>query len=405
MRTKSTKFLILLGVLSEIAYLSFFLVKPIFGNSTDLKENPKFLFVLFLLFLLLFFYTLAINAAKTPKTIKIVFFFSILFNFTLIFTNTIASNDLFSYIFQGRQQSHFSQNPYNFAYDSLSQTDPLYSSLKTVWSKKPSLYGPSFLLVFNLLSKIPGNSLTANLLVFKAFFFLVNTLSLLTIYKMTKKALPALLFGWNPIILFELSLNNHGEALIILLILLSLLFICERSTIKNTASGFILLTISTLTKFTNLLLFPIFSFHVYKKTKKRKFTHLFCAILATALTTIVLYIPYWESPNALEKTISYSKEASPFPSPGKYLFGNTLSSFLFSLSALYVYISFLTAKFKNVHIIKSSTLILLSFFLLYSNKLLPWYLTPLITLTSLSSRKYETLALTICSFLIYTYAR
>jgi len=88
----------------------------------------------------------------------------------------ISSDDLYSYIGWFRVAGVYGENPHYVSYSKFSN-DYLFNNIATVWAKKPTNYGPVSTTIGTLLSKLAGNNLILNVLIFKTLSFFIWALN------------------------------------------------------------------------------------------------------------------------------------------------------------------------------------------------------------------------------------
>ena len=239
---------------------------------------------------------------------KVLFGIFILINFITLFLPSVSSDDLSSYIFWSRLFSRFGANPYFDVYDGF-QADPLYSSLATVWSGKPSVYGPLFTLMGSGLTALAGDSLFLNFFLFKLTFASLVVLTGWLIYKITQSNLALFLFAANPVIVWELMLDRHNEIVLIFLLVLGL-------AAKDYLKGWAALILSGLIKFTTLILLPFYGFFALKNLKKKRFRFILAAGLLALGLTLLTHLPFWTGQDMYARIGLVSGAQYPYPSPG-----------------------------------------------------------------------------------------
>ncbi|GHO45296.1 glycosyltransferase family 39 protein [Ktedonospora formicarum] len=150
---------------------------------------------------------------------------------------TVTSPDLFSYIAYARMGVIYHLNPL-IAVPNDIKFDPVYVNI--YWTDQPSAYGPVYLFITYALQwwngllfgadNIVGMVIQLRLLDVAA--HLGSTLLVWSIggylqrsegiYRPRRRMLAALAFGWNPLLLFEASVNAHNDTLVLLFVLLGL---------------------------------------------------------------------------------------------------------------------------------------------------------------------------------------
>lgn len=145
-----------------------------------------------------------------------------------VFTPGLLSLDIYSYASYGRLLLVYHANPY-FVPAAAFPHDPLYPYI--FWKNAVPLYGPVWIGVCAFLSAIAGADHMAVVLAFRGFALAMHLLNMVLIAALLQTrgrspqtvALGALLYGWNPLVLLESSLNGHVDVSMLTFILLGLL--------------------------------------------------------------------------------------------------------------------------------------------------------------------------------------
>src|SRR3989344_776876 len=321
----------------------------------------------------------------------------------------LTSDDLFSYIFTGRVFSVWEENPYLAPYDDF-QHDPYYSQLKTVWSVHVPYYGPLFILISGIINFVGQNSLGFLIYLFKFIFILFNLLSIYLVYKISKNLKSVFLFGFNPLIIFELSGNTHSESLIILLLLLSIY------QLKKPLVGFSSFLLSGLIKYYTFIFMPLYLIIFLKKGRS-----IFLAGVWGIVLMSLIFLPFLNAGGVIFNNLSefYCGKFN-YPSVGIFLgerifnsynFSFQINTLIFLLALLLISIKFWFRKFELKIFIFYMGIIYFIFILTKLSLVLGWYLTPLVAISSLlinyrEYKKYATLGIIFVSFysLIIYYA-
>jgi len=429
---------IIISILIEIIYLSFFLIEPLrkyYGDLGIVSRNNKLFYIITCLLLInLFLYFLGYKLVKKNViNIKIIIYFFILFNFTLLFLWPITSNDIFSYLGRARVLSEHGKNPYLVSYNTFTNDD-FYNLIKNKWLSQLTPYGPIFTIISAGLAYIGKFfNLIINLFIFKIFFIAINILNLYIIHKTLKNKLSTYLYAFNPLILFEFAVNGHNDVLTVFFLLLSFYFLLNNNEkIKNYLFSFVFLLLSALIKYMTIILLPLYFIIIIFIIKKRKSKILF-ALLSLLSTIIILFIFYL--PFSLKTNIFYTPILNLFSNINNepsyiIMLPPIITAIIFSLSIIVknisYSISFLYSRIifiifylfslvrllfnrNNIikeDIIKYSFYIMLIFLLTFFNWVLPWYYTLLIVLAIYFSKiknfKYDNIIF-IISFISIIY--
>jgi len=391
--------------LIEMIYISFYFVKPLrnyFGDDGIILNNFNLflLVVTFLLISLLLYILCYKEIIKNNIKLKTIILYFLLFNLTLLFVWPIGSTDIFSYICQGRVLSEHHLNPYITAYHTLNN-DYFYSTINNTEVAHPSIYGPLFVIITSLLTFIGGNNFILTLFLFKFFFVAINLLCCYLIYKIFKNRKAVYLYAFNPLILYEFSINGHNDILIIFFVLLSLYILLKKeNNIKTYSLSLFFLILSVLIKFISIIFIPIFLLILLFRIKsvKKKICFILLSFLMGAITISALYLPFWESPQTLSGLIWQTNRyslifISPLISMSSMLLhalrvanyhslGIVLSKIFFVLFYLFLIVKIFIKrnKIKIEDLIKYFCVSLFVFYLSFFTWFMPWYLAFLITL-------------------------
>lgn len=274
--------LVLVGVLMELAYLSFYF----------LAESPDevLLFVAVNAFTFLLLTYVLVKSRNVAQNIFLIVGFGVLFRFTLVFHPPVGSDDVYRYVWDGKVSSQ-GINPFAFA-----PNDPALSALHT--DVLPSrvnhpamrtIYPPLAQLFFLISYKLFGDS------VFGLKFLLVladlaTMLLLIKLYKLygLNKLPTLLLYAWSPLPIMYFALDGHIDALGIPFLLLCIYFVSRNKNV----SGAVSLGLAVLAKLYPLFVAP-FLFTVGKGWKK-----LLLPLIPVAMLVIGCFM-YWEPTGGL----------------------------------------------------------------------------------------------------------
>lgn len=366
---------IILGYLAAI-FIGLFIIY--FLSYKNLKKNPVLL----------------------QNKFKIIVFFFILFQLTLLFIPPIGSADVYNYVFRTKVLTHYHENPYlvpagNFPDDNLAM------HAQQGGGGNPLIYGPFWLLISILPTILSGGTVFWGSLSFKAVAILFNAGTLYLIFKILEKIKPekkylgAFLYALNPFLLFEIANNGHNDIAMVFFVILSIyLFIQEKYYL-----GLSFLTLSVLVKFISLILVPIYALMIMNK-KIGFFKKSSAVLISILIFFTIVYSSYMLAGGNIKIISGVSKQASlyavTYMSPLPFLIElttNISQKSIKQLGALFFIIIyfFLTLKIfalkKNspINLIKYSFFAFFLYILVGNTSLLPWYflwLMPLIILLS-----------------------
>jgi hypothetical protein len=263
--------LLILGSLSELVYVSFFLrpypllkyyATPFLdlGKIAERSQLSAAAFAAAFLLLFALYYAgyrlcLAQNSSHWPWAVLV---FATVFSLTLLFVYPVGAVDIFDYIINGRILAHYGLNPFAHVAGEFPD-DPL--APYAAWQNIPSAYGPFWAFLAAGINLLAGSAdLLANVWAFKGLAILFYVLDTGLIYGILAGIKPAyalpgaLLFAWNPLLLFETAANGHNDSVMMFFVLLAVHLL-----LQNRASlSIIALTCSVMIKFVTIILLPFF---------------------------------------------------------------------------------------------------------------------------------------------------
>ncbi|HEV2459618.1 MAG TPA: glycosyltransferase family 39 protein, partial [Ktedonobacterales bacterium] len=268
------------GLLSTVVYLGFVLTFPItywwsHPHTADAASNindmgritgysPVAAITFVIAILLLFagqFFALTV-AGKVPQTgptkvwgdlviRRAILLFPLVFGAIMVWMQPVTTTDLYGYIARGYLYAHLHQNP---------MTTPAYLLPGGLTVDRPaSPYGPLWLLVTALVSRLAGNDLLANMLAFK-FIALAGIILLLWLLDRLALALYperrlriAALVGWSPLLIFEAAGNGHNDVVMGVCVLAAFALMLR----DKPRSAFAFLVLGALIKYVSAVFVPL----------------------------------------------------------------------------------------------------------------------------------------------------
>jgi hypothetical protein len=221
----------------------------------------------------------------------------LLFSLPLLFSPYLLSNDIYPYIMYGRIAAIYGENPALVAPNAFAN-DPFLPYV-VAWQSIPSVYGPVWTIIshaLTLLIERMGGQLWLYLLAYKLTMLAAHLASTLLIWqivaawKPNQRAYAALLYGWNPMALFEFAGNAHNDALMICLILLGI-WCTQRG---NWRVAIVALLAAALVKWIAVLLLPLWAIYWLGRLATWRARLAFdgqAAAIAIAAAAL-LYLPY-----------------------------------------------------------------------------------------------------------------
>ncbi|MBT4277351.1 hypothetical protein HOD96_01215 [Candidatus Falkowbacteria bacterium] len=370
-------------------------LRKIFGDYfTPPLTGYIFIYFIFIFSGLIFFYFLIYKLGKNNKDIiknnfKIIIFFFILFQLTLLIIPPLGSSDLYNYIYRTKVLTHYHENPFLVPPDTFPQ-DPL---INLTWSEAhntPLIYGPLWLGISILPTVLAFNDITAGVMLFKLLAILFSIISGFLIFKILARIKPDYkylgftLYVFNPLLLFEIANNGHNDIAMMFFVLLSVYFFLKEKYCLSIA----ILTLSVIIKFITILLLPILVLIIINKKGKIKEKIKFISLSILIFFTVI-FLGYFLSGNNLKIFLGVLKQTqmsifthfSLFPLLLQTFFQNLdiiiikkISNLAFIISYVIIITRILYLKNKDFYnLIKYFFLVFFLYFILASTWLMPWY--------------------------------
>ena len=174
---------------------------------------------------------------------RAVLLFPIIAGAVMVWMQPVTTTDLYGYVARGYLFAQQHINP---------MTHPasvLPGGLAVARPAAP--YGPAWLLICGLVSRVFGNNLLANMLAFKIIGLAGVAVAVLLVDRLALRLYPArrlridVLFGWSPLLIFEAVGNGHNDVIMVVCVLAA--FACMLSGHARTA--FALLVLGALIKY------------------------------------------------------------------------------------------------------------------------------------------------------------
>ena len=245
------------------------------------------------------------SSGQQRRLLWIILGFGAVFGITLTFVYPVTAIDIFTYVAQSRILVHYHQNPIfvapaRFPHDSI-------MALTGGWAGTGAPYGPLGILVDATPALVASGSLLLNLILLKLFFSALVLAEAVVAYRIAMRVAPvagvvaALLVAWNPLILFETSVNGHNDIVMVLLASLGILALVEGDHVI----GLGLIGASALIKFATVPFIGLALVFVLTRPGKWsvKVRDLTLGLVLIAFLTTALYIPFWEGPSTLNRAL------------------------------------------------------------------------------------------------------
>lgn len=361
------------------------------------------------LFLLYAFLIKNISASKISSSEIIIA--AVAIRFLLIGNIPNLSDDYYRFIWDGVVNTlHI--NPFAFTPEYLSNqithsttSEFLQTHIYEYLNSKEyySIYPPVCQWIFTGVSSLAGNSIFLHVLLLKTCIILCEAGSIVLLIRILQKLQlhisKAAYYAFNPLVIIELTGNIHMEAVLIFFLLLSIYFLLN----KKFLSAAIFLGISISVKLWPLMLLPL----LFRRLEIKQSLQV---ISVTLLVVVLSFLPYLKSGSIINYFSSFRLYFQTFEFNAsiyyalKWMFQNNYNSVIIIQRILPVIltIAILLIAFSKKNKLDFITLALLvfTFYFLCSTTIHPWYLTPLIALTSITLFRYSI----VWSFLIcFTY--
>lgn len=296
-----------LGVATALLYALWVLFVPLLptnlyvplldlGKITGYHWPSALLFLAIVLGLYALYAAACRVAARRQGSFRVVFGFSAFFCAELLLAYPATAVDVFGYIAHGRLLVLHHANPL-IVPPSAFRTDPILPYL--AFPNEPSQYGPLWILLNGALAWLANGNLLAEVMLYKAVAILAHLSGGAVIYHIARRLTPdralartsALVYLWNPLVLWEMVGNAHNDELMMLCGLLAVwLFVTHNDLLVLPA-----LALGALVKVPLISVAPILFSGVWHRSWSRAVEG---ALLAVVLAAAI-YRPFWEGFNTL----------------------------------------------------------------------------------------------------------
>lgn len=211
----------------------------------------------------------------------------------------IGSYDIFGNVAFAHLHAFYGLNPYQASVINISNylSDPFLKNMW--WISHGSPYSPLWSwLSFGFYHIVAGFGLIPLLFGFKFFGLLMHLMITFTIYRIAEAiakghgSKAAIIYGMNPLAIFELVVNAHNDGPAILLLLISLYLILQTRYL----AGFIITGIAATFKLTVSITIP---FIIWMVVKNRGQLYTLLGLCLTVTTVIFIYLPLWTGIDSL----------------------------------------------------------------------------------------------------------
>ncbi len=249
-------------------------------------------------------------SAKVSWSFPFILLTTCLFSLPLLFAYPINANDVFRYFLRGRLVAEFGASPYLVPPSAL--PDGAYTHLAGEWANAVSPYGSVWEGIDALVVWGTGGSLLAALLIFK----LIGVLSVLgvgwLIFELTNKEIAnAILWLWNPAVLYMLVIDAHNDGVVLFWILLGA-WVWKKYDRPTTAT--LIMVLAPLTKLSGIVPLPFFGLTILRSLPdlKTRIRYIVLSSIGTGLLVFITFLPFGSPLDLFERLLSESKGGGGF---------------------------------------------------------------------------------------------
>ena len=323
---------------------------------------------------------------RSPSALWIVGGAAVAAHVVLLFAPPFLSNDLFHYAVFGRAVAFSGTNPYTHPIGSMT-SDPLMPF--ATWPGSTSHFGASFTWLSALVARVGGDSVFGTALAFKGWMVACNLATCWMIPRLTRAlhgdgTLALALYAWNPVVLLEVAVMGHNDALMITLALAGLLLYVSGKPWWAFLALVLSADVKQVTAALGALLAVhfIFSLRDWRGRGKR-------ALQLVALAVVVegtLWWPFWAGRRTFSGShellfdLAQQQQSSQVP-PATWV---SIGIFL----GLVLLAAALATRSRIERIVDLAGILMLVFaFSIFPWKL-PWYLIPALALSAVNHRSW-----------------
>lgn len=231
-----------------------------------------------------------------------------IFGITLLFLPALFSNEVYSYILNGRMLTTYHVDPIITPPAQIHQ-DPFFAWISQ--PNVPNVYGPLWIVIASVLVRV-SNSVIVTLLLFKSLALLFHLINCILIWAtlgklaFTRRLFGTLLYAWNPLALIELAGNGHNDGMLICLLLLATWLYAQQKGGWYDIGAIALLGLAMGVNLIGILFMPLliwFSIRRERRIEQAIWSFTWRAILALAVLFTV-YLPFWHGSSTYLAIIS-----------------------------------------------------------------------------------------------------
>ena len=252
---------------------------------------------------------------------RAVLLFGLLFQVTALCSRRLFSNDLFSYILNGRMMTVYEANPY-LAVPARFPQDPFLPLVD--WREVPNFYGPLWTLISAAITRLGGEELGLTLFLFRLVPAVATAAAGLLIWRLLRQtrprqaALGAALWAWNPLVILEGAGSGHNDALLALLLVVAV----GEALRPRPILGLPALAAAALVKYSAAILAPLYLVVLLRRARSRERRRKVLAGVGLAGALVVLsFLPFWDG-GALAAGALVSSPARYLNSPAELLYAH-----------------------------------------------------------------------------------
>jgi hypothetical protein len=275
--------------------------------------------IMFCLMLNLFLlYLLALLVLRGKVSLKFILVSTLLLGLLCTLIPVVTSSDVFSYIAYARIGVIYHHNPLTTWPTTFIQ-DPIATYV--YWLNQPSAYGPVWAIItcamqWGLSFHGPAGILRV-MMALRFWGLMMHLGSTYLIWSISGSLLrhrnglaeerrlrAVLAFAWNPLLLFEASVNAHVDATLLFVILLAIWVMARREqpSLRAYLLAAFLLALAACIKINVVLLMPALFIYLWKvwKASDRRFWRVLAVAGTYGATIVLLYAPFWDKGHVLD---------------------------------------------------------------------------------------------------------
>lgn len=223
------------------------------------RQESTLFFVAITLLLTVSYLLFLYLAYKKKISAKLILALSAITALILLFSYPAFSYDIYNYIFDARIFVQHHANPYT--HTALMFPDDLWTRFMR-WTHRTYPYGPTWIMLTSVTYFLGLGKFTLTLILFKLLGFISYLISAFSIYKISKyfkfknPQLNLVFFLFNPLIIIEMLVSAHIDAVMAALMLFGIYFF----TVNKKTISWIHLLFSAGIKYTSFALLPFWYF-------------------------------------------------------------------------------------------------------------------------------------------------